>query len=197
MFGNDKIILASSSPRRKKLLLKIGLVPRKIIFPNIDEDQIKILPVKKRVIEIALRKALNVKERNKIKDSYILSCDNIVYRAGKVYEKTNDKKKIKNYLIQLSGKKHFVYGGICLLAPTGQTFKKLITTEVYFKKLSSLEINNKELIADGIGKAGGYAIQNKGEMIIKKIKGSYSNVVGLSIFDLNSLLIGIGWDKSK
>ena len=197
MFGNDKIILASSSPRRKKLLLKIGLEPIKIISPNIDEKKIDTFPISKRVVEIAVKKAIHVKEKNNIKDFYILSCDNIVARAGRVYEKTNEKKKIRNYLKDLSGRKHFVYGGICLLTPSGMIHKKLVTTEVFFKRLSKNEINDEDLISDGKGKAGGYAIQNQGEKIIKKIKGSYSNVVGLSLFDISNMLLGIGWKKSE
>ena len=196
MFGNDKIILASSSPRRKSLLLKIGLIPKKILNPNVDETLFRTLPVTKRVLEIAIKKGLNVKEKNKIKNNYILSFDNIVYRAGKIFEKTSDKNIVKRYLCELSGKKHYVYGGISLICPSGKIYKKLVTTEVFFKKLSFSEINNDELIVDGIGKAGGYAIQNLGEIIIKKIKGSYSNAVGLSIYDLNNLLTGIGWNKS-
>ena len=192
MINNKQIILASSSPRRLQLLKQINLKPYKVISPNIDENKVISNSIQKRPVEIAYKKALNVKKQleKKSKD-YILAADTLVYRAGKIFEKTDNINIIKDYLKNLSGKKHYVYGGICIIGPKGQVIKKSVTTEVFFKKISSEEISNENFLIEGIGKAGGYAIQGLGATLIRKIKGSYSNVVGLSLYDTLNMLKGI------
>ena len=92
----------------------------------------------------------------------------------------------------MSGKKHFVYSGICVIGPTGQVFKRFVQTEVYFDRIPNSEFSNKLLINEGVGKAGGYAIQGLAGKFVRKIRGSYSNVVGLSLNHLYKILINIG-----
>ena len=197
MINNKQIILASSSPRRLQLLKQINLKPQKIISPNIDENKVMSNSIQKRPVEIAYNKALYVKKQYKNNKYYILAADTLVYRAGKIFEKTDNKNTIKEYLKNLSGKKHYVYGGICIIGPKGQVLKKLVTTEVFFKKISREEISNENFLIEGIGKAGGYAIQGLGTILIRKIKGSYSNVVGLSLYDTLNMLKGISWKVNK
>lgn len=190
------IVLASSSPRRLELLKLIGINPKKIISPNIDESN-NISSIKKKVSEIAFKKASHIKKQHNIKNEFIIAADTIVFRAGIIFDKPKNKDEVISHLKNLSGKKHYVYGGICVIAPDGKISKKVVVTEVFLKKVSSCEYNNLFLIKDGVGKAGGYSIQNTGALIVKKIKGSFSNVVGLSLFDVNNMLIGLGWKKSK
>tara|TARA_Y100001954_G_C15601558_1_gene498258 strand:+ start:143 stop:730 length:588 start_codon:yes stop_codon:yes gene_type:complete len=191
------LILASTSERRKKLLNQIGIKPSKIINPEIDESSFKNKNPTKLVVELAFEKALAVKKKINTKDTkyFIIAGDTIVYRAKKFYNKTNDLNKVKHYLKELSGKKHFVYGGICIISPNGIVSKKLVKTEVFFNKINDQEFTNDKLLNEGIGKSGGYAIQGIATKFIKKIKGSYTNVVGLSLSDVYNILMSHGFFK--
>ena len=197
MKKKTNIVLASSSKRRIQLLNQIGIIPEKIIPHEYSEsfsvNRKKLNEFKK----VSLYKALSIRKKGIFKNKYILAADTIIFRAGKIYHKTDKLDLIKSYLKELSGKKHFVYGGICVISPKNEIVNRLIITEVFFKRISKNELNNIDLIKDGVNKSGGYAIQSLGQLLIKKIKGSYSNVVGLSLFDLNNILYGLGWRKNK
>jgi len=191
------IILASSSPRRLELLNQVGLNPEEIINPDVDESIIFSSVVTKNVREIAFQKAEFVRKKYKFNNKFIIAGDTLVYRAGKTYGKAQNLDAVKRNLNELSGKRHYVYGGICIISPNGKVAKKLVTTEVFMKKISLQELNSSMILKEGVGKAGGYAIQGVGSILVKKIKGSFSNVVGLSLFDVFNLLTGLGWKKSK
>ena len=193
MLIKSNITLASSSKRRLDLLRKIGIEPYRIINPEINEMNFEDIPINKRPREIAFQKALAAKEKNPATDNFIIAGDNIVFRGKKTYDKTDKISEVKRYLNELSGKKHFVLGGICVLSPNGEISKRTVKTEVFFKKLSNTEISDEDLQKDGLNKAGGYAIQNLGSLIVSKIKGSYFNVVGLCLFELVQMLKGLGW----
>lgn len=153
---------------------------------SIDEEKFKLKnPLSKSILDLAEQKAESVKK--KMNKKIIIAGDTIVIRAGKVFNKTNCQKEVKNYLKILSGRKHFVYGGLCVISSKGKIFRKFIKTEVYFNKIEEKEITN-EVLQDGLGKAGGYAIQNFGSRFIKKIRGCYTNVVGISIPALYKIL---------
>ena len=191
------LILASTSERRINLLNQIGINPSKIIAPEINESSFENKNPTKLVLELAFEKAMAVKKKKEIKNKkyFIIAGDTIVYRAKKFYNKTKDLKKVKDYLKELSGKKHFVYGGICVISPNGLVSKKLVKTEVYFHKINDKEFANDKLLNEGIGKSGGYAIQGMATKFIKKIKGSYTNVVGLSLSDVYNILMSHGFFK--
>lgn len=193
MLIKSNITLASSSKRRLDLLRKIGIEPYRIINPEINEMNFEDIPINKRPREIAFQKALAAKEKNPATDNFIIAGDNIVFRGKKTYDKTDKISEVKRYLNELSGKKHFVLGGLCVLSPNGEISKRTVKTEVFFKKLSNTEISDENLQKDGLNKAGGYAIQNLGSLIVSKIKGSYFNVVGLCLFELVQMLKGLGW----
>ena len=193
MLIKSNITLASSSNRRLDLLRKIGIEPYRIINPEINEMNFEDIPINKRPREIAFQKALAAKEKNPATDNFIIAGDNIVFRGKKTYDKTDKISEVKRYLNELSGKKHFVLGGLCVLSPNGEISKRTVKTEVFFKKLSNTEISDEDLQKDGLNKAGGYAIQNLGSLIVSKIKGSYFNVVGLCLFELVQMLKGLGW----
>ena len=193
MLIKSNITLASSSKRRLDLLRKIGIEPYRIINPEINEMNFEDIPINKRPREIAFQKALAAKEKNPATDNFIIAGDNIVFRGKKTYDKTDNISEVKRYLNELSGKKHFVLGGLCVLSPNGEISKRTVRTEVFFKKLSNTEISDEDLQKDGLNKAGGYAIQNLGSLIVSKIKGSYFNVVGLCLFELVQMLKGLGW----
>ncbi len=176
------IILASSSPRRLELLKNLGLKKIKVIKPMVNEKNLLEKSfLKKSVRNIAIQKALNVRKRYKnFKGSTIIAGDTLVFRAGKILHKAESKDIVKTYLNYLSARRHKVYGGICIISKEGKIFSKVVVTEILFEKLEQLDISD-ELLEEGIGKAGGYAIQGIASKFVRKIKGSYTNVVGLSI----------------
>lgn len=186
----EKIILASSSSRRLNLLKKLGLKNIETINHSIDEQSfIDSENIQKSVKIIAYQKALDVKnkiERNN-KAYTVIAGDTIVYRAGTLFHKANSAEMVRKYLETLSSRKHFVYGGICIISNKGEVFRRLITTEVYFEKLNKSDLT-QDLLNEGIGKSGGYAIQGLSSKFIKKIKGSYTNVVGISIPEVYKIL---------
>ena len=176
------IILASSSPRRLELLKNLGLKKIKVIKPIVYEKKlIEKSSLKKSVRNIAIQKALYVRKSYKdFKDSTIIAGDTLVFRTGRILHKAESKDIVKTYLNYLSARRHKVYGGICVISKEGKIFSKVVVTEIFFEKLEQVDISDK-LLEEGIGKAGGYAIQGIASKFIRKIKGSYTNVVGLSI----------------
>ena len=176
------------------LLRQLGINNFKIIPPTFDEDNYKAkLPITKRVVELSYLKANSIKTNCEITDKIIISADTEIFRCGKIYSKCHSKDDVKNHLSELSGKKHFVYGGICVIDCSGNVYKRLVKSEVYFDLLSDNELSSHVLLNEGIGKAGGYAIQGMGGKLIRKIRGSYSNVVGLCLNSLYKILINIGF----
>ena len=194
MNKKNQIILASSSKQRQALLRQLGLNNFKIISPTFDEDSFNVkLPITKKVVELSYLKAHSIKKDYKITNEIIISADTEVFRCGKVFSKCLSKDSVKSHLSQLSGRKHLVYGGMCVIDNSGNVHKKLVKSEVYFDFISNKELSNPHLLNDGIGKAGGYAIQGIGGKFVRKIRGSYSNIVGLCLNNLYKILINIGF----
>ena len=186
LIESRKIILASQSKRRIELINLLGL--KNIVCENhkVDEENFKWKkPYSKAVLDLSELKARSIKTN--YENSVIIAGDTMVTRAGKIFHKTNSVSEIKSYLQALSGRKHFVYGGLCVLSKSGKAFRKFSKTEVYFNKILDNEIT-KQVLEDGIGKAGGYALQNFGSRFVKKIRGCYTNVIGISIPELYKIL---------
>ena len=182
-----KIILASQSKRRMELINLLGF--KNVVCENhkVEEEDYKWKkPYSKSVLDLSELKARSIKTKNN-ENSLVIAGDTMVTRAGKIFHKTNSMSEIKSYLQTLSGRKHFVYGGLCVLSTSGKAFRKFSKTEVYFNKILDYEIT-KQVLEDGVGKAGGYALQNFGSRFIKKIRGCYTNVIGISIPELYKIL---------
>ena len=188
----EKIILASASPRRRELLSNIGL-NFEIVESNFDEDSIKrdCGPCDLAKI-LAFSKAKNVYER--LDHGIVLGADTLVVLNNKVYGKPKDKRAAKRMLENLSDNVHYVITGMVLMDRKGQVLIDSDITKVFFRKLDKYDIDSYIETKDYIGKAGAYGIQGKGAVLIKKIEGSYSNVVGLSIEKLYSMFKEIGED---
>ena len=187
MIESRKIILASNSKRRIELIDLLGF--KNIVYENhkVNEENFRWKkPYSKSVLDLSELKARSIKTKNN-ENSVIIAGDTMVTRAGKIFHKTNSVSEIKSYLQALSGRKHFVYGGLCVLSKSGKAFRKFSKTEVYFNKILDNEIT-KQVLEDGVGKAGGYALQNFGSRFVKKIRGCYTNVIGISIPELYKIL---------
>ena len=149
-------------------------------FENRD-DLLDLLRYKSNQSEKLVSFSDYIKKMNKdLKDLTVIAGDTIVFRAGRILHKAESKEDVKSYLNYLSSRKHKVYGGICIISKEGKIFSKVVVTEIFFEKLEQIDLSN-ELLEEGVGKAGGYAIQGRASKFIRKIKGSYTNVVGLSI----------------
>ena len=177
MFSMKKFILASASPRRKELLKEI--VQDFTVSPSsFDESSVNAtLPPRKLVKELAKGKALAVVKECE-NGVVVLGSDTVVALGRRVLGKPRDEREAREMLTLLSGKKHAVYTGVCF-AVSGKTFSAVCKTDVFFEKLSKEFIERYVQSGSPMDKAGAYGIQDGG--LVKKIRGSYSNVVGLPV----------------
>ncbi len=183
----SKIILASSSPRRKELLEKYNLDP--IIFkPDIEEKELDCEKPIQIAMSLAFEKAYCVSKYFK-NDEIIIGADTIVVFENKVLGKPRDKEDAFRILSLLSGKEHHVITGLSLIQANSNL--KIIDyekTKVQFRELTKDRINRYIRTMEPMDKAGAYGIQGYGEMLVKGIEGCYSNVVGLPLGKLDYLL---------
>ena len=187
----NKLILASSSPRRVELLKQIGITPDDIRPADIDESPLKGEHPKDLALRLAIEKAKAIAATHK--GAYILAADTTVACGRRLLDKAEDEAYARKCLSMLSGRRHHVYGGIALIAPDGILRTRLIDTAVKLKRLSAAEVEAYIESKEWDGKAGGYAIQGLAAAHIQFISGSHSNVVGLSLYDTTRLLEGAGY----
>jgi septum formation protein len=189
--GPHRLILASASPRRRDLLAQIGLEPDDIIPAEIDEAPMpgeQPGPLSKR---LSRAKGEAVAANNR--DAWILSADTVVGLGRRILGKPEDESEARRFLGLLSGRRHRVYGGITVVAPGKSSVTRLVTTAVTFKRLENAEIDRYISSGEWRGKAGGYAIQGAAGVFVRSLNGSYFNVVGLPLYETQSLLQGSGF----
>lgn len=179
-------ILASASPRRSALLNQIGMTPAEIVPADIDETPLKNELPARYAVRMARLKAETVAKQRR--GRYILAADTVVACGRRILPKAENAEQAAWCLDVLSGRRHHVYGGICLIKPDGKASVRLVDTAVVFKVLSGEDRRSYLESAEWEGKAGGYAIQGRAALFVRKIIGSYSNVVGLSLFETGALL---------
>ena len=185
-----KIILASTSPRRKELLESIGL-KFEIQPSDYEEDMTLKMPPKKLAEFLSLNKARSVAQENN--DAIVIGADTIVVLGKQVLGKPHTEKEAKKMLKMISGKVHSVITGVTVIDTSKNIMiTKSVETKVWIKKLSPKEIESYVASKEPLDKAGAYAIQGLGSLIVKKIEGDYSNVVGLPLFALREELEKIG-----
>jgi septum formation protein len=183
------LVLASSSPRRRELLARIGVVPARIASPDIDETPLKGELPRDYVGRLAKAKALAVE---RAADEVVLAGDTTVAVGRRILEKPADEADLRRMLALLSGRRHHVYSGVCVVGADGKARVRVVDTIVAFKVLSAAEIDGYVECGEGMGKAGGYAIQGRAETFVRFLSGSHSNVVGLPIFETGVLLGSAG-----
>lgn len=188
---SQHLILASASPRRVDLLKQLHIAPNTIVSADIDEAPHKCEKPANLAKRLALGKAEAVYHDNK--DSFILAADTVVACGVQLLDKAQTPDQARTYLKKLSGRRHQVYGGITLITPDGRVLTRLSKTIVQFKALTNLEIDTYIASNEWEGKAGGYAIQGLAGAYVKFISGSYSNVVGLSLYDTMTILHSGGY----
>ncbi|HEX7695153.1 MAG TPA: nucleoside triphosphate pyrophosphatase [Sphingomonas sp.] len=183
------LVLASTSPRRQELLARIGIVPARLAAPDIDETPLKGEAPRAYVARLAQAKAQAVE---RAPDEIVLAGDTTVAVGRRILEKPADEADLRRMLGLLSGRRHHVYSGVCVIGPDGKPRVRVADTIVAFKSLSPAEIDWYVASGEGMGKAGGYAIQGKAEAFVRYLAGSHSNVVGLPVFETRALLTSAG-----
>ncbi len=192
----NKLILASASPRRLDLLKQAGIIPNAVAPADIDETPLKTELPRDHALRLAKEKAEAVARTHP--DSFILAADTVVAVGRRILPKAETEEQARACLTLLSGRRHIVYNGIAVIAPDGKQRSRLCQTAVKFSRLNAGEIEAYIQSGEWQGKAGGYAIQGAAAGFIPFIGGSYSTVVGLSLYDTIQLLRGSGfWVKQS
>lgn len=196
MSGRMKLILASGSPRRLQLLQQAGIEPDNLCPVDADETPHKSEAPRSLAKRLAREKAelaIQAVERSpELAGSMILAADTVVSVGRRILPKAQMLDEASNCLRLLSGRSHKVHTGITLVTPKGAMRHRLVETRVRFKRLSREEMEAYLASGEWRGKAGGYAIQGLAGTFVVKLVGSYTNVVGLPLYETVSLLVGEG-----
>jgi septum formation protein len=184
------IVLASASPRRQELLRQLGL-EFKIDGRSKEDPPIAGLEPSEFVKKLSLEKAVLIHKFHP--NSLIIAADTIGVVSGRIIGKPRSYDDARAMLTLLSGKPHTVFTGFTILdTATNRALSKSVATTVYFKKLSAEEINAYIATGEPMDKAGAYAIQGRGALLVERIEGDYFNVVGLPLFALGEALKEFG-----
>ena len=190
----SRFVLASASPRRLSLLEQIGIVPDAVIAADVDERPLPRELPRAMAVRLAETKARAVAERER--GAFVLGADTVVACGRRILPKAHDEAEARACLKMLSGRRHRVYGGVAMIAPDGRAARRLVTTAVAFKRLSEAEIDGYIASGEWRDKAGAYAIQGRAAVFVRKLIGSYSNVVGLPLYETAALSKGLGFIPS-
>lgn len=184
------LVLASASPRRLQLLAQVGVVPARVMPAMVDETpRPRELP-RACASRLALAKVQAVARQ--APESAVLAADTVVARGRRILPKPADRGEAARCLALLSGARHRIYGGVALILPQRQPLLRVVVTLVAFKRLSPREIDGYLDSGEWQDKAGGYAVQGRAAAFVSAINGSYSNIVGLPLFETCALLNGSG-----
>lgn len=180
------LVLASASPRRLDLLRQIGVIPGQIDPADLDETAHAAELPHRHAARLAGEKASLVATRHP--GSIILGADTVVAVGRRILPKAEDEATALRCLRLLSGRRHRVWGGVVVLRADGSRLERVVRTDVIFKRLSEQELSQYVASSEWSGKAGGYAIQGRAALFVRELIGSYSNVVGLPLFETGALL---------
>ena len=187
-----RLILASASPRRIDLLARIAVVPDAVVPADIDEIVLKGELPRDHALRLAREKAEAVAAGHP--DALVLAADTVVAVGRRILPKVEDETTLRACMKLLSGRRHRVLTGVALAAPGQAMRTRLAETMIAMKRLSDKEIDYYAGHGEWRGKAGGYALQGYGEVYVRHIAGSYSNVVGLPVAETRLLLKAAGYD---
>ncbi|THF54542.1 Maf-like protein [Ollibium composti] len=197
MSPSQTLVLASGSPRRIELLQQAGIEPDRILPADIDETpQRSEHPrslAKRLAKEKAEKAAASLRAEPGHTPAYVLAADTVVAVGRRILPKAETIDDATACLQLLSGRSHRVYSGVCLITPDGKQRQRLVETRLRFKRLPRAEIERYIASGEWRGKAGGYAVQGLAGAFVVKLVGSYTNVVGLPLYETTALLAGEGY----
>lgn len=180
------LVLASASPRRLDLLRQVGREPAEIDPADIDESPLARELPRAYALRMATAKLAAVAPRHA--GAVVLAADSVVVCGRRILPKAETVDEARHCLGLLSGRRHRVLGGLAVAAGDGRVRSRLVETVVRFKRLEAEEVEAYLASGEWQGKAGGYAIQGRAAAFVAFISGSYSNVVGLPLFETEQLL---------
>ena len=187
-----RLILASASPRRFDLLARIGVTPDAVFPAEIDESVPKGELPRQHALRLAREKAEAVAAKEP--DALVLGADTVVAVGRRILPKVEDEATLRACMKLLSGRRHRVLTGVALAVPGKGMRERLVETMIAMKHPSDAEIDFYASHGEWRGKAGGYALQGYGEVYVRQIAGSYSNVVGLPLAETRVMLKSAGYD---
>ncbi len=191
---NLPIILASASPARRELLLQIGVKSDFIIPADIDEAEKRNENARQLAYRLAAEKAHHVAKE--LERGIIIAADTVPVVGRKIMRKAKSQEDIIQSIKMLSGRRHQVYTGICIIKKDNneilQTSSKAVKTILKFRRIDDQEILKFAASEEGIGKAGGYTLNGHAESFVAFISGSFSNVIGLPLCETSNILRSFG-----
>ena len=192
-----KLVLASASPRRLALLERVGLSPDLLNPADVDETPKKRETPRALSLRLAGEKARAALAMPQVKalgsHVFVLAADTVVGLGHRILPKAETPAEAEDCLWLLSGRSHWVYSTVHLIAPGGRTASRCAETKVRFKRLSREDVKSYIDCDEWRGKAGGYAIQGRAEAFVRYLAGSYSGVMGLPLYETVHLLQGAGY----
>jgi septum formation protein len=183
------LVLASASPRRLALLAQIGIIPDRVISPDVDESVLAGELPRRHAQRLARAKMATAT----VSEEFVLAADTVVAVGRRILAKAETEAEARRCLTMLSGRRHRVLTAVALRAPDGRLGERLVLSVVGFARLTERQIAVYLASEEWRGKAGGYAAQGRAAAFIRFLSGSYSNVVGLPLFETAQLLRGFGW----
>ena len=188
------IILASASPARLRLLRQIGITPDQVLPSDIDETEQPQESPRKLAERLALGKATAI--ANTIDKGIIIGADTVPVVGRSIMRKAATQDDIRKSMELLSNRRHRIYTGVCVIKKDTSEYKvlnRVVKSTLKFKKLSKTEIDYYCTLEEGIGNAGGYTVQGYAESYISFLSGSFSNIVGLPLFETMNMLNSVGF----
>lgn len=183
------LVLASASPRRRELLMQIGIVPDRIVSTDVDETPLPAEQPRLCAERLARAKAAAVDAPGCL----VLAADTVVAAGRRILPKAEHETDARACLTLLSGRRHRVFTAVVLRSALGRRSERIAVSIVSFARLTPQQIDAYVASGEWQGKAGGYAIQGLAAAFIRSLSGSHSNVVGLPLFETAQLLRGTGW----
>jgi len=197
MSTSAKLVLASGSPRRIELLQQAGIEPDRVLPSDIDETPHRAEHPRSLAKRLSTQKAqaahATLAKESGSDPAFVLAADTVVAVGRRVMPKAETLDEAEYCLRFLSGRSHRVYTGLAMFAPDGKLRQRLVETRVRFKRLSRQEIDAYLASGEWRGKAGGYAVQGLAGAFVVKLVGSYSNIVGLPLYETVGLLTADGY----
>lgn len=187
---NPQLILASSSPRRRDLLARLAVVPDRVASPDINETPRKGEVPRVYALRMAEEKAQAVSRND---GEIVIAGDTTVAVGRRILQQAADAEMQRGFLQLLSGRRHHVLSAVAVIDTEGRMRSRISDSIVRFKRLGAEEIDAYIESGEGLGKAGGYAIQGRAEALIDWMAGSHSGVIGLPLYETRTLLRASGY----
>ncbi|WP_152046930.1 Maf-like protein [Aureimonas psammosilenae] len=199
MASTPRLVLASASPRRLELLQQSGIEPEQLLPADVDETPERSEHPRSLAKRLCRQKADRAREilaeRDQLGNRIVLAADTVVAVGRQIMPKAELREDAVANLRILSGRMHRVFTGVCVIGPGSERHHiRLVESRVRFKRLSREDIESYVASGEWRGKAGGYAIQGLAGRFVVRLIGSYTNVVGLPLYETVSLLDGQGFD---